>query len=201
MVRKSNHIARREVVARLGREVQSAQEATDEVDEAAARLLGLNRTDLRALGALAREALTPSDLARAAGLTRGAMTTVLDRLEDAGYVRRARDLEDRRGVRVEITDRTREEIERIWGPIAREGQRLIAKYSTTELAAICSFLEESRTLQKAHAERIRSMTEQERDSTEPPRRAAVRPARTLSRRPAQPSSRVRRDGRPSSGGR
>jgi len=183
MIRKSNQLARRDVIARLGREVQSAQEATDEVDEAAARVLGLNRTDLRALSALARDALTPSDLARAAGLTRGAMTTVLDRLEDAGYVRRARDLEDRRGVRVEITDKTRGEIERIWGPIVREGQGLIAKYSATELAAICSFLEGSRALQKAHAERIRSMAEKDREPTGQPRRGVGRPARTPSRRP------------------
>ena len=183
MVRKSNHLDRRAVIARLGREVQSAQEATDEVDEAAARVLGLNRTDLRALSALARDALTPSDLARAAGLTRGAMTTVLDRLEEAGYVRRARDLEDRRGVRVEITDKTRQEIGRIWGPIRREGERWIAKYSTTELATICGFLEGSRTLQKAHAERIRSMAEQERESTGRPPRADGPRARTPSRRP------------------
>jgi DNA-binding MarR family transcriptional regulator len=157
MVRKSNHLARADVIARLGREVQAAQEATDELDEAAARVLGLNRTDLRALSSLARDALTPSDLARAAGLTRGATTTVLDRLEEAGYVRRVRDLEDRRGVRVEITDLTRRDIDRIWGPMVREGQRLIAKYSTNDLATICEFLEGSRALQKAHAERIRSL--------------------------------------------
>jgi DNA-binding MarR family transcriptional regulator len=160
MVRKSNQIRpRREIVERLGREVTAAQEATDEFDEAAARVLGLNRTDMRALSALARDALTPSDLARAAGLTRGATTTVVDRLEDAGYVRRVRNLEDRRGVRVEITDRTRREIGRIWGPLVHEGQKLIAKYSTSELACICEFLEESRAIQKSHAERIRNMAE------------------------------------------
>src|SRR5438105_6338675 len=159
MVRKSNQSGRRAVVARLGREVMSAQEATDEVDEAAARLLGLNRTDMRALSALVRDALTPSDLARAAGLTRGATTTVVDRLEDAGYVKRSRDLEDRRGVRVEMTDATRRDVDRIWGPIAREGARLIAKYSTRELEAICRFLEGSRVLQRKHAQRIRSMAD------------------------------------------
>jgi DNA-binding MarR family transcriptional regulator len=139
--------------------VQSAQEATDEVDEAAARVLGVNRTDMRSLSALARAAMTPSELARAAGLTRGATTTVLDRLEDAGYVRRVRDLDDRRGIRVELTDKSRREIANIWGPIVKDGERLIAKFSTSELEAICRFLEGSRTLQKAHAERIRKLAE------------------------------------------
>jgi DNA-binding MarR family transcriptional regulator len=159
MVRKSNHIDRARVIARLGGEVQSGQEATDEVDEAAARVLGLNRTDMRSLSALARAAMTPSELARAAGLTRGATTTVLDRLEDAGYVRRVRDLDDRRGVRVELTDRSQREIARIWGPIVKDGQQLIAKFSTPELVAICRFLEGSRVLQKMHAERIRKLAE------------------------------------------
>ena len=150
---------RADIMARLGREVQSVQEATDELDEAAARLLGLNRTDMRALSALVRDALTPSDLARAAGLTRGATTTVLDRLEDGGYVRRVRDLEDRRGVRVELTHKARREIDRIWGPMVREGGRLMAKYSTAELHAICTFIAESRAIQKAHAQRVRKMAE------------------------------------------
>lgn len=159
MVRKSNQLGRAALIARLGNGVQSAQEATDEVDEAAARVLGLNRTDMRSLSALARAAMTPSDLARAAGLTRGATTTVLDRLEDAGFVRRVRDLDDRRGVRVELTEQSQREIARIWGPIAREGERLIAQFSTNELEAICRFLEGSRALQKAHAERIRKLAE------------------------------------------
>ena len=149
MVRKSNHIDRASVIERLGGEVQSGQEATDEVDEAAARVLGLNRTDMRSLGVIAARASALSDR----------MTTVLDRLEDAGYVRRVRDLDDRRGVRVELTDRSQREIARIWGPIVKDGQQLIAKFSTPELVAICRFLEGSRVLQKMHAERIRKLAE------------------------------------------
>ena len=43
--------------------------------------------------------------------------------------------------------------------LAREGARLIAKYSTRELEAICRFLEGSRVLQRKHAQRIRSMAD------------------------------------------
>ncbi|MEU1974593.1 MarR family transcriptional regulator [Nocardia sp. NPDC019309] len=47
--------------------------------------------------------LTPGQLADRLGVGRGgAVTTVVDRLEQAGYVRRRRDVEDRRRVRVEL---------------------------------------------------------------------------------------------------
>ena len=68
--------------------MQAFQDATDEVDEAVADRLLLNRTDLRCLSVLSRVgAMSAGALATAAGLTRGAMTTALDRLETAGFVR------------------------------------------------------------------------------------------------------------------
>ena len=81
----------------IGQRVQAFQDATDEVDEAVARRLRLNRTDLRCLSVLSQAgAMSASALADAAGLTRGAMTTALDRLEAAGYARRVWDQQDRR---------------------------------------------------------------------------------------------------------
>jgi DNA-binding MarR family transcriptional regulator len=47
---------------------------------------------------------SPGELSSALELSSGAMTNRLDRLEEAGFVRRARDTEDRRGVKVELTD-------------------------------------------------------------------------------------------------
>ena len=82
--------------------------------------------------------ISASVLATAAGLTRGAMTTALDRIEAAGYARRVWDQEDRRTVRVEITDAARKEIDRLYGPLAQEGLNFLQKYTTGELAAICA---------------------------------------------------------------
>jgi DNA-binding MarR family transcriptional regulator len=53
---------------------------------------------------------SPGDLAKKLELSSGAMTNRLDRLEEAGYVRRLPDPRDRRGVQVELTD----EGARIW---------------------------------------------------------------------------------------
>jgi MarR family transcriptional regulator, organic hydroperoxide resistance regulator len=45
---------------------------------------------------------TPSDLGRFTGLTSGAVTTMLDRLEDAGFIQRRRNAQDRRVVVVSL---------------------------------------------------------------------------------------------------
>ncbi len=51
--------------------------------------------------------MTAGQLAQRTRLTTGAITKIVDRLADAGYVRRAGDPRDRRRVIVEFTDRTR----------------------------------------------------------------------------------------------
>lgn len=155
MVRKSNY-SRLALLKAIGDRVQAYQDATDEVDEAVARLLRLNRTDLRCLSVVARVGgATASELAASAGLTRGAMTTALDRIEAAGYARRVWDGEDRRSVRVELTDLARKEFGALYGPLAEEGLKLLQKYTTAELTAVLRYLEEGQALQRAQAERIR----------------------------------------------
>src|SRR6516164_11394403 len=73
------------------------------VHQAVAERLGLNVIDLRCLR-LAREAAEPTagHLARITGLTTGTITGILDRLEKARFIRRERDLEDRRKVFVRV---------------------------------------------------------------------------------------------------
>ncbi len=67
--------------------------------EAIARKQGLNATDTRCLDLISRagdEKVTAGDLGKATGLTTGAVTGILDRLEKAGMVQRERDTRDRR---------------------------------------------------------------------------------------------------------
>jgi DNA-binding MarR family transcriptional regulator len=158
MVRKSNY-RRVDLAAMIADGAQAYQDATDEVDEAVAAVLGVNRTDLRCLSVLFRGPMKASELADAAGLTRGAITTLLDRMEARGYVRRVRDREDRRAVRVEMTDAARERAAELDGPIAQGGARLLQKYPTRELAGVVKFPEEGTALQRTHAARIRRTTE------------------------------------------
>ena len=159
MIRKSNYV-KAELLAAIGQRVQAFQDATDEVDEAVARCLRLNRTDLRCLSVLSQAgAMSASALADAAGLTRGAMTTALDRIEVAGYARRVWDQQDRRTVRVEMTDAAKKEVEVLYSPLAKEGFQLLQEFTTQELAAVLRYLEDGRQLQRAHAQRIRGLSD------------------------------------------
>jgi DNA-binding MarR family transcriptional regulator len=69
---------------------------------------GLDRGEWHLLGALRRSGppyrRSPGHLAEDIGLSSGAMTNRLDRLEEAGLVRRLPDPDDRRGLKVELTD-------------------------------------------------------------------------------------------------
>jgi DNA-binding MarR family transcriptional regulator len=155
MIRKSNY-KKGAILAAVGQAVQAFQDATDEVDDAVGRRLGLNRTDLRCLSVLSQAgAASASALADAAGLTRGAMTTALDRIEAAGLAKRVWGQDDRRAVRVELTGRAKKTIGEMYGPLATEGAKLLQAYSARDLAAVLRYLEDARRLQRAHAARIR----------------------------------------------
>ena len=63
--------------------------------------------------------MTAGELDRESELSTGAITTLLDRLERAGYVRRVRDDVDRRRILVELTDEARHRAWEIWGRTPR----------------------------------------------------------------------------------
>lgn len=148
---------REELIGELFRQVREEQEDVQAFDEAAASKLGINLTDLRVLGILDRlGSVSATELAEEAGLTTGSITALVDRLEAAGYARRARDEADRRRVFVELTDRARERMERIWGPIAEDAYRIADSYSNDELRLIIEYLERGRELLRRHHTRIQA---------------------------------------------
>ena len=149
---------KQELIAEVGRRIQAFQDATDEMDEAVAERLGVNRTDLRCLSVVSqRGSMTPSALADATGITRGAMTTALDRLERAGYLRRVRDQKDRRSVRVELARDAVKSVQELYVPIAAEGVGMLQKFTAAELSAVLKILDESTRMQREHAKRIRAV--------------------------------------------
>lgn len=125
-------------------------------DALAARRLGISRTDLGCLDVVqARGGVTAGELATASGLTTGAITGVIDRLELAGLVRRERDGDDRRRVNVVATDLHHERAEAIWRPLMEDWQRLLGDRSPDELRTITEFLQATAELGERHAERLR----------------------------------------------
>jgi DNA-binding MarR family transcriptional regulator len=138
-------------------EVRASQTAVDQMDDAASRALGINRTDARCMDIIDREGpLTAGRLAERSGLTTAAVTAVLDRLEEKGYARRLRDETDRRRVLVEMTALARERAGEIWGPMG-DFRGELSRYSLDELRLLRDFHRRARELNERRAAEVREM--------------------------------------------
>ncbi len=135
------------LVDEVGLELDELRRAGDQLDEAVALQFGLNRTDLRCLGILYRRGrVAAGELAGESGLTPGAITTVLDRLERGGYANRVPDPADRRRVLVVSTVATREIGARIQGEVAIATQQLLEGRDAAELTVIRDYLRGTRSV-------------------------------------------------------
>lgn len=120
---------------------RGSQSATDQMDEAFAALLGVNRTDTRCLDIVHRHGqITAGALGREAGLTTGAVTTVLDRMEAAGYLRRLPDPKDRRKVLVAPSQRVMDLAEAVYGQIGRIGQKHMGGMPLIQMELLIRYL-------------------------------------------------------------
>ena len=126
----------------------------DQLDALAASRFAVNRTDLRGLELLSAGPLSPTQLADALGMTTGGVTTVIDRLQRAGYARRTADPHDRRKVLVEPTRLLKSREGEIFGGLLEHTEALIASYSEIQLETIRDFLERSRAVMGAQRERV-----------------------------------------------
>jgi DNA-binding MarR family transcriptional regulator len=105
--------------------------------QAVADRLNLNITDYKCMDFIARFGpMTAGKLAELSGLTTGAITGAIDRLEKAGYARRIDNPRDRRSVIVELTwdETNRKRYEETFLPLEREMKRMTASYTNKELA-------------------------------------------------------------------
>jgi DNA-binding MarR family transcriptional regulator len=132
------------------------QVAVEKLDEAFCRLIGVNRTDGRCLDVIdQRPGLTAGELASAVGLSPGAVTTALDRLEQRGLVRRTRDSEDRRRVTVEMTDEAKRKAWEAYGPLGEMGAPIIEAMSDTDLETLIRFLRGGTDINERRAQELR----------------------------------------------
>jgi DNA-binding MarR family transcriptional regulator len=128
----------------------------DRIDEIAAARLGVNRTDFRCLDILSRGgAITAGQLAVEAGLTTGAITALVDRLERSGYVRRVRDGDDRRRVLIEPTKRSQEIVWPLFEGLVTDATAVLSRFTAAELTTILRFLETNRNALRARIDRAR----------------------------------------------
>ncbi len=150
---------RQTAIRRLVEALRSLQLASDLLDEAYADFVGINRTDLRCMDIVdQRGRVTAGELAREAGLTTGAVTAVVDRMETAGLLQRTYDANDRRKVWIELTPDAQRLGEEVYGPLDQAGQMHLASLGDEQVLTIIGFLEVSRRITMENVEAIRSRT-------------------------------------------
>jgi DNA-binding MarR family transcriptional regulator len=150
---------KRELIGELIREFRAAGNQDAAFDNLAADRLGLNRTDLHAINIIENSGgLTAGELAARAGLTTGAVTGVIDRLERADYARRVSDPADRRRVMVEVTPGWYARADKIWGPMAKDWiSRLGKDFTVEDLERVIEFLRTTSEVGREHLERVRKL--------------------------------------------
>lgn len=148
----------KDVTGRLNRLLQEISTETVLLHQTIADRLGLNLTDHKALGLVldAGKPITPGHLAARTGLTTGAITGILDRLERAGFVRRKRDPEDRRQVLIEVNrDRVRRKVLPLFAPLEKRMNAVAATFSQHDLDAVIGFLEKGLAVSREHRVQLR----------------------------------------------
>jgi DNA-binding MarR family transcriptional regulator len=148
--------SREDMLSEVAEELRLSGVTNDIADQVVADYLGLNRTDTRCLDIIERlDGVSAGRLASEAGLSTGAVTTVLDRLERAGYACRVQDPGDRRRVLVELTPAGRRELQELYAPLTDATMRQLEGYTTDEVSLVRDFMRDNRRLNEAHAERVR----------------------------------------------
>ena len=145
---------RAEVLQALQRELRTMSTRTVMLSQAVAGRLGLSPTDLETMEILSAGPVTAGRLAELTGLTTGAITGVVDRLERAGYVRRERDADDRRRVIVRLLPERARRLERMFEPVARAMADLHGRYSDTELALFLDYVRRANAIGHEQTARI-----------------------------------------------
>ncbi|NUR72704.1 MAG: MarR family transcriptional regulator [Hamadaea sp.] len=150
--------SRENLEQRLGEQVRAFQRAVDQGDDEIARLLGLNRTDLRCLDLLLQEGPTaPGRLATELGLTTGSVTAMLDRMEKSDYITRTPDPSDRRKVVVQARPEIADQAWQVMLPLIEDSTRSIAGYSDADLTLLLDFFERAIGIQERQIDRLRAM--------------------------------------------
>ena len=156
---KKSMPARAHLIADIGTAVMRWQDATQAFDGAVGERLALNSAERRCLSFLFAGPQSASAIADAVGLTRAAVTSLVDRLEERGFVKRHRDQRDRRQVKVAVTDAARKSTMKYYGAIAAQGADLLGGMSDAELRTLKNFFETALALQQRHVSIIRSGAE------------------------------------------
>jgi DNA-binding MarR family transcriptional regulator len=146
---------RGELLAAVAAEAPRQAAAAVRLSIAVAQQIGMPLTDVQCLGLLEGGPAAPGDLAAQLGLTTGAVTKVLDRLEQGGLVTRSPDPDDRRRVVVTAHPAAFRALAPYYAPMAAKMNQHLGGYGKKELATVLDFMCAGRTAADEEIARIR----------------------------------------------
>ena len=147
---------RGEMLQAIDREIRQSSALGTVFSEAIAARLGISSSDLECLDLIATgRAETAGELAAATGLTTGAVTGIVDRLERAGLARRERDESDRRRIYVRLLAEGRRRVEPYYRSLAKSMADLLATYSDEEIALLLDFFTRSHAVMGSEIEKLK----------------------------------------------
>jgi DNA-binding MarR family transcriptional regulator len=153
---------RAEVLGTLVRELRQFHALGASFFRAAAARSGMTVTDLQVIDLLESSGpMTAGQLADLTGLTTGAITGMLNRLEEAGHVRRERDPADARRVIVRLArgPDDRREIDPMFASLGKAWEELASHYDDEQLALLLEFLQRSNALSRQELVRLQAAPE------------------------------------------
>jgi DNA-binding MarR family transcriptional regulator len=152
------------VEAALDQALRDTSAQTVLFSQAVADRVGISATDLETLDILVRSGpMTAGRLAELTGLTTGAITGLVDRLERRGYVRREPHPTDRRSVIVQpLTENAEPDLAPSYAGMSRAMGELMSGYSDEELSVITDFMTRAATITAEQVTRLRSEAKEAR---------------------------------------
>lgn len=125
--------------------------------QAIAQRVGLNATDTKCIDLISRgppDGVTAGWLSEQTGLTTGAITHILDRLEKRQFIARERDTVDRRKVFVRLRPERLAPLVPLYEGIGQAYMELAERYSDRDLKVICDYMEEASRVSERERQKI-----------------------------------------------
>ena len=151
---------REEIIQAINEKFREISTETIMFHQAVANILGLHITDHKCLDFIYHFGAMPAGrLAELTGLTTGAVTGIIDRLEQAGYVIRTNDPKDRRRTIVEPTrnKKLEKKIEVLFIPLRDRMHKLLSSYSDSELAFLLDATTEMLEQTREESKKLRNL--------------------------------------------
>ena len=125
--------------------------------QAAGQLLGVNVTDMKCLDIMTlKGSASPSELAEHTGLSTGATTAMLDRLENAKLIERRPHPTDRRATLVVLSQEAMRKLPAMFESLAKSMETLVLGYSEKELKVLVDFFAKVDVLWKEEREKLQT---------------------------------------------